>query len=166
MNTIRSVITGVSVVAAATGSAAVLASSGTASAGTSSAGTSYSARAFTLRAHGGSDANIDLGASGFSAGDEDLFSAPMTRAGKAAGRLVGNCTTARVTKTADQLCEFVLRLHGGQLTASGTVRSGQSGPGTFTLPILGGTGRYQGAGGQIAVTATSGKSFPIKVSVR
>ncbi|MFZ2015215.1 MAG: hypothetical protein WAV00_15460 [Nocardioides sp.] len=50
--------------------------------------------------------------------------------------------------------------------ASGTTRSGKSGPGTFALPILGGTGRYQTAAGQIAVTATNGKTFPIAISLR
>jgi hypothetical protein len=162
MSTIRSLITGATVVAVAGGATAVLAATGTATAGTAA---SASSRSFTVRAHHGSDANIDLGTSGFSAGDEDLFTGRLTRNGTSVGRFVGSCTTARVGSSADQLCEFVLRLGPAQLTASGTVRSGQSGPGTFLLPILGGTGRYQGAGGEIAVTATDGSSFPIKVSL-
>jgi len=161
MNIIRSLVIGTTVVAAGAGATAVLAATGSASAGTASA-----SRSFTVNAHRGSDTNIDLGKTGFSAGDQDLFTGTLTRAGNRVGRFAGSCTTARVGQTADQLCEFVLRLGKGQITASGTVRSGQSGPGTFALPILGGTGRYQGVGGQISVTATNGSSFPIQVSVR
>ena len=161
MSTIRTLITGVTVVAAGAGAAAALATTGTASAGTAGS----SARSFTVRVHHGAETNLDLGKSGFSAGDEDLVVAPLTRGGNKAGRLVGNCTSVRVARTADQLCEFVLHLKRGQITASGTVRSGQSGPNGFELPILGGTGRYQGAGGQITVTPSSGGSFPIQVSL-
>jgi hypothetical protein len=162
MNTIRSLIIGTTVLAAGAGAAAVLAATAPATAETTAATTG----SFTVRAHQGSEANIDLGSSGFSAGDQDLITSALTRNGHHVGRLVGSCTTVRVGKTADQLCEFVLRLGKGQITASGTVRSGPSGPGTFALPIVGGTGRYQGAGGQIAVTATDGPSFPIQVSLR
>ena len=162
MSTIRTLITGATVVGAGAGAAAVLAATGSASAGTAAASGS-----FTVRAQHGSDASLDLGASGFSAGDQDLFTGALTRHGHHAGRLVGTCTTVRAGgSTADQLCEFVLKLGRGQITASGTVSSGQSGPGTFVLPILGGTGPYHDAGGQIAVTATNGSSFPIQVSLR
>jgi hypothetical protein len=164
MFTFRSLITGATVVAAGAGAAAALAAAGTASAGTAAA---PRAASFTVRAHHGSDASIDLGASGFSAGDQDLFTGALTRNTTHAGYFVGQCTTARVGRTtADQLCTFVLHLAHGQITASGTTRSGQSGPGTFALPILGGTGRYNTAAGQIAVTATNGKTFPIAVTLR
>lgn len=161
MTTIRTLITGVTVAAAGAAAAGTLAATGTASAGTAAA-----AGGFTVRVHHGNESNLDLGKSGFSAGDEDLVVAPLTRDGHHVGRLVGNCTTVRAARTADQLCEFVLHLAKGQITAAGTVRSGQSGPGTFALPILGGTGRYQSAAGQIAVASSSGSSFPIKVTLR
>jgi hypothetical protein len=162
MSTIRSLIAGAAVVSTAAGIGLGLAATGSASAGT--AATSGS---FLLHAHNATESNIDLGKGGFSAGDQDLMVASLARQGKAVGRLVGNCTTVRVGKaSADQLCEFVLHFGKGQITASGTVRSGQAGPGTFVLPILGGTGRYQGATGQIAVTATNGKSIPIQVTLR
>jgi hypothetical protein len=162
MSTIRTLITGLTVVAAGAGAAAVMATTGTATAGTAGS----SGRAFTVKAHQGPETNIDLGASGFSAGDEDLGAATLTRGGAHVGHMVLSCTTAAVAKNADQLCQFVLALHGGQITASGAVRSGQSGPGTFVLPILGGSGHYQGASGQIAVTATNRNAIPIKVSLR
>ncbi|HEY3528877.1 MAG TPA: hypothetical protein VGK78_06985 [Nocardioides sp.] len=165
MSTIRNLITGVTVVAAGAGATAVLVSTGTASAGTVASSARSSATSFTVRVHRGAGTDIDLGRSGFSAGDEDLVVAPLTRGGHHVGRLVGNCTTVRVATTADQLCEFVLHLGRGQITASGALRAGRSGPGTFALPILGGTGRYLGAGGQIAVSSSSGGSFPIQVSL-
>ena len=164
MNTIRSTTAVVTFLVAGVGTVAGLSAVGSASAGTASAA---GAATFTLRAHHGTDASIDLGKADFSAGDQDLFTGELTRNGKHVGRLVGSCATARVGRsTADQLCEFVLRLGNAQITASGSVSSTQQGPGTFELPVVGGTGRYRGAAGQIAVTATSGKTFPITVSLR
>jgi len=128
--------------------------------------TSSSAQArasFTVRAHHGTESDLDLGASGFSAGDQSLFVAPLTRSGHAYGRLVGSCTTVRAQATADQLCEFVLHMPQGQITASGTFRSGPAGPGSYSLPVLGGTGRYQRASGQINITSTRTASFPIQI---
>ena len=160
MTRIRNLIAMATVVAAGGGAAAALATTGAASAGTPSSGT------FVVRAHHGSESNIDLGRHGFSPGDVDLFAGSLTSGGQAVGRFVGTCSPVTVSqKVADQLCEFVLHLGSAQIIASGTVRSGQAGPGTFSLPVLGGTGRYSGAGGQIAVTATNGKSFPITVSL-
>jgi hypothetical protein len=167
MNNIRSAIAGVAVLAAGAGTFGVLASTGTASAGTTPSGIDAArAGSFSVRVHHGSETNLDLGTSGFGAGDQNLFTGSLTRAGKHVGRVVGTCTTARAGRSSvDQLCEFVLRLGRSQLVASGTVSAGRQGPGTFALPILGGTGRYRTAAGEIAVTATSGKSFPIRISL-
>jgi hypothetical protein len=163
MNTIRSATAALAVLAAGVGTIAALTTTDAASAGTASARST----SFTLKSHQGTDTNVDLGDTGFSAGDQDYFTGALTRGGKHVGRLVGSCATARVgASTADQLCEFTLHLGKAQITAIGSVSSTQSGPGTFVLPIVGGTGRYDSAAGQIAVTATSGKTFPIAVSVR
>ena len=164
MNPFQSLIIGVTVVAAGAGAVATVAATGTASAGTADA---TRAASFTLRGDHRSETNLDLGKSGFSAGDQDLFTGSLTRNGTHVGAFVGTCTTARAGKTtADELCTFVLHLAHGQIMASGTTRSGKSGPGTFVLPILGGTKRYQTAAGQIAVTATQGNTFPIAVTLR
>ena len=167
----RSTAVAVAVLAAAGGAVVALNADGPATAGTSvgtsASATSAGARTFTVQTHQGPETNIDLGQKGFSAGDQDLFTGTITRQGNHVGRLVGNCTTVRVGKTtADQLCEFVLHLRRGQITAAGTVRSGAKGPGTFSLPVLGGSGRYGTASGQIAITATNGKTVPITVSLR
>ena len=71
MTTINTIITGASLVAAGAAAAATLAATGTASAGTAA-----SSGTFTVRAHHGSATSIDLGKTGFSAGDEDLLVAP------------------------------------------------------------------------------------------
>ena len=47
----------------------------------------------------------------------------------------------------------------------GTVVSGRRGQGTFVLPIVGGTGRYATAAGQLRVTASEGAS-PVRVDLR
>jgi hypothetical protein len=160
MTRTRSIITGAVAAAAVTGTIAAIATNVDAAAGTPSAGT------FTVRAHHVSESNIDLGRSGLSAGDEDLFVDRLTRNGQRVGYLAGSCTSVRVGPASeDQLCEFALHLGKSQITASGSVRARKSGPGTFTIPILGGTGRYLGVGGQIAITATNRPSLPITISL-
>jgi hypothetical protein len=161
MTRIRSISTGVvagTIAAAAVGAVAL--TTGTASARTPASGT------FTVRAHHGGDTNIDLGKPGFSAGDQDLFHTSLTRNGRQVGRLTGSCTTISVTASNDdQLCEFDLTFGTSQIATSGAVRAGQAGPGTFRLPIVGGTGRYRHAHGQITVTASNGPVLPITVSL-
>lgn len=121
---------------------------------------------FSLVAHHGSQADVDNGTAGFGAGDVSLLVSPLTRAGAPAGSLVGECTNARVAaRSVDQLCDFTLRLKGGQVVAEGAVHAGSSGPGTFSLAIVGGTGKYVGASGTVAVTATSGSTVPITVNL-
>ncbi len=165
MSSTRSLAAGLAVVAAGAVTAAVLATTG-ATAETAPHGRPGTPGAFTVTVHHGSEANLDLGTSGFGPGDQDLFTGAITRGGRKVGHLVGSCTTVRANHTsADQLCEFVLRLGTAQINASGTVTSGRQGPGTFRLPIVGGTDRYRDAGGQIAVTATNGKTFPIQISL-
>jgi hypothetical protein len=146
--------------AASAGALAAVVTTTSASAGTPAGGT------FTVIAHHHSESTIDLGRRGFSPGDVDLFTDVLGRGGDRIGWLTGTCRVVRVGRsTADQLCEFDLSLGGAQLTTTGQVRSTQNGPGTFTLPITGGTGRYRGASGQISVTATDGPSLPITISL-
>jgi hypothetical protein len=160
MSSIRSIIIGSVVAASAAAVATIAATSVTASAGTPSSGT------FTVRAYHTSDTGIDLGKPGYSVGDQDLGADRLMRNGERVGWMAVSCTTSRLGHTSeDQLCEFVLHLAGSQLTSAGAVRSGEGGPGTFTLPILGGTGRYRTATGQLAITATDGPYVPITISL-
>lgn len=135
--------------------------------GPASAHTASTAQTFKLRLHHGTDSTIDLGKPGFSAGDQDLMTGPITRGGHPDGHLVGSCTTVRVgAASVDQVCEFIVKLRHGQITAIGAVASTKSGPGTFPLAIIGGTGVYKRAAGQINVTSTNGGTVPVEVVLR
>lgn len=160
MTTKRSIVTAVAIASAAVGTAVVLTLPSNASAGVPSSGT------FTVQAHQGSQANLDLGRHGMSAGDESLFTGGLSRHGTDVGLMVGECRTVRVgPRRAVELCDYDLRFGGAQLMASGSVAAGHGGPGTFTVPITGGTGRYLGAAGQLAITATNGPTVPITVQL-
>lgn len=161
MNRIRTgALVAAAVLTAAAGASTVITT------GPASAGTSSSPSTFSLRIYPGSEKNLDLGRSGFSAGDQDLFTGTLVRSGKHVGHMVGSCTTVRVgAASADQLCEWSLRLADGQITAAGSVISGEHGPGSFAVPILGGTGHYATAAGQLKITASDG-AIPVTVQLR
>jgi hypothetical protein len=94
------------------------------------------------------DPNIDLGAPGFSLGDEVVFSGNLLRGGEQVGRVGVVCTFVS-TQNADRVeaqCPTTSILRGGQITTQGTIVNRSL---NFTLPITGGSGRYQGAGGQL-----------------
>ncbi len=94
------------------------------------------------------DANIDVGAPGFSLGDEVVFSGNLLRNGQQVGRIGVVCTFVS-TANADRVeaqCPTTSILPGGQITTQGTIVNRSL---NFTLPITGGSGRYQGAGGQV-----------------
>jgi hypothetical protein len=125
-----------------------------------------SAHSFTVRMHSLQDTSVDNGAKGFSPGDDDVQATRLTQGGKTVGWEVGDCLTARVAKTADQVCRFVYHLPKGQLIASGAVRSGPQGPGGFTMAITGGTGTYSSARGEITMASASQGAVPVEVDVR
>jgi hypothetical protein len=94
------------------------------------------------------DANIDVGAAGLSLGDEVVFSGNLLRNGEQVGRVGVVCTFVS-TANADRVeaqCPTTSILPGGQITTQGTIVNRSL---NFTLPITGGSGRFQGAGGQV-----------------
>jgi hypothetical protein len=94
------------------------------------------------------DPNIDVGAPGFSLGDEVVFSGNLLRNGKQVGRVGVVCTFVS-TANADRVeahCPTTSILPGGQITTQGTIVNRSL---NFTLPITGGSGQFQGAGGQV-----------------
>ena len=94
------------------------------------------------------DPNIDLGAPGFSLGDEVVFSGNLLRNGQQVGRIGVVCTFVS-TANADRVeaqCPTTSILPGGQITTQGTIVNRSL---NFTLPITGGSGQFQGAGGQV-----------------
>jgi Allene oxide cyclase barrel like domain len=105
------------------------------------------------------DANIDVGAPGFSLGDEVVFSGKLLRNGEQVGRIGVVCTFVS-TANADRVeaqCPTTSILPGGQITTQGTIVNRSL---NFTLPITGGSGRYQGAGGQVVSRDVSTPTQP------
>jgi hypothetical protein len=105
------------------------------------------------------DANIDVGAPGFSLGDEVVFSGNLLQKGKQVGRVGVVCTfvsTANANRVEAQ-CPTTSILPGGQITTQGTIVNRSL---NFTLPITGGSGRYQGAGGQVVSRDVSTPTQP------
>jgi hypothetical protein len=105
------------------------------------------------------DANIDVGAPGFSLGDEVVFSGNLLRNGEQVGRIGVVCTfvsTANAAKVEAQ-CPTTSILPGGQITTQGTIVNRSL---NFTLPITGGSGRYLGASGQVVSRDVSTPTQP------
>jgi hypothetical protein len=105
------------------------------------------------------DPNIDVGAPGFSLGDEVVFSGNLLRDGKQVGRVGVVCTFVS-TANADRVeaqCPTTSILPGGQITTQGTIVNRSL---NFTLPITGGSGRYQGAEGQVVSRDVSTPTQP------
>jgi len=94
------------------------------------------------------DPNIDLGAAGFSLGDEVVFSGNLLRNGQQVGRVGVVCSFVSVANPArvEAQCPTTSILPGGQITTQGTIVNRSL---NFTLPITGGSGQFQGAGGQV-----------------
>jgi len=94
------------------------------------------------------DANIDVGAPGFSLGDEVVFSGNLLRGGDQVGRVGVVCTFVSTQNAArvEAQCPTTSILPGGQITTQGTIVNRSL---NFTLPITGGSGRFQGAEGQV-----------------
>ena len=94
------------------------------------------------------DPNIDVGAGSFSLGDEVVFSGNLLRSGEQVGRVGVVCTFVSVANPdrVEAQCPATAILPGGQITVQGVIVNRSL---NFTLPITGGSGRYQGAGGQL-----------------
>jgi hypothetical protein len=105
------------------------------------------------------DPNIDVGAPNFSLGDEVVFSGNLLRNGKQVGRIRVVCrfvSTANAVRVEAQ-CPTTSILPGGQITIQGTIVNRSL---NFTLPITGGSGPYEGAGGQVVSRDVSTPTQP------
>lgn len=95
-------------------------------------------------------AEIDAGAAGLSLGDEVVFAGDLQRRdGTRVGRYGAVCTfvsTANAPDRVEAQCPATAILPGGQITIQGTVVNRSL---NVTLPITGGSGKFQGAGGQV-----------------
>jgi hypothetical protein len=92
-------------------------------------------------------AEIDNGTQGPSLDDEVVFSGPLLRGGEQVGRASVICTFVFVTADREEAqCPGTAELPGGQITVGGVIVNRAL---SFTLPITGGSGQYQGASGQL-----------------
>jgi hypothetical protein len=100
-------------------------------------------------------AQLDLGAPGLSAGDQQIISMDVFAGTKKVGESHVVCSVVRVdpaTKASIAQCENVTSLPGGQLVAAGLVTSAQEETSPFIQAITGGTGAYRNAHGQLTVS--------------
>jgi hypothetical protein len=95
----------------------------------------------------------DLGDEGFSLGDQGVFAEKLLKGGKKVGHSGGVCTITSLEREEAQ-CVVTAWFRGGQITVQGLVDiANESEP--FVLPITGGSGKYEGAEGEVHVRPVS-----------
>ena len=114
---------------------------------------------FTLVEHSGTFHFVDLPPrqqkpNTASVGDEVIFVNPLTKNGQKAGRVEAVCVFTRGPQTPrpQAICNGAFHLRGGQLTAAAGVTFTDQ---TVRIAITGGTGRYEGATGQVTSVTKS-----------
>ena len=114
----------------------------------------------------------DLGANGFSLGDEQVFSDDLydKSGGTKLGFDGGVCTIVRVADvkraSGSAQCVVTLSLAEGQITVQGLVTFvGNETPPPFDLAITGGTGAFKNARGSVTVEETSDTEANLTVDV-
>ena len=105
------------------------------------------------------DPNIDLGAPGFSLGDEVVFSGNLLQHGKQVGRVGVVCTFVSTQNAAkvEAQCPATATLPGGQITIQGVIVNRAL---NWTLPITGGSGQYDRARGEVVSRDVSTPTQP------
>lgn len=93
---------------------------------------------------------LDPGAEGPTLGDEFVFSAKLLRGGEQVGHNGVVCTVTSVERE-ELECLATAWFENGQITAQGLV----SGEETFSVPITGGSGKYNGGDGEVNVRSVS-----------
>jgi hypothetical protein len=126
----------------------------------------HSSKRFTVYDREVSSSFVDLGAKGPTPGDEFVFTNDVfSDAGfkHKVGALRGVCTLVDASFSE---CGVTLRLRGGDVQVNGLV---EDAPGSFSVPITGGTGHYRGKNGEVRVTplnADSSESKDVLIFVR
>ena len=120
----------------------------------------------TMRLHAAVDReeSLDVGAPGFSLGDQVVFAGFATAAGSGEdrGRFQAVCTVADTLAGGSYLCQFNLALPSGLLTAQGLVSA--VGP-RSSAAVTGGTRRFQNARGQLQIVDTSPGHATVTISL-
>ena len=116
---------------------------------------------------------LDLGDSGFSLGDQIVLSDDLLTAkgGTKVGFDGGVCTVVRVDQatsaTGTLQCPVTLSLNGAQLFTVGLVRIANGAlTGTQTVAVSGGTGRFRGAQGELAIQFLSMTEANLTITLR
>jgi hypothetical protein len=108
----------------------------------------------------GVEGEINIPPAGFGAGDGFTFSDPLYRwagakRGARVGRVDGHCTFTQVDfgppETATSYCVATVFLPAGQVVVAKHLRFAGEGPQTFSIAVVGGTGRYSNARGQATI---------------
>jgi hypothetical protein len=120
-------------------------------------GSDDNGRTFTVFSKTVQFAAIDLGASGSSLGDQDVFSDDLftERGGSNVGSDGGVCTTVRQDKSAGTTtvqCVVTFSFEDGQIATQAllTLKNGNF-TGSQTGPVTGGSGEFRGASGEVTV---------------
>ena len=103
----------------------------------------------------GPPAQIDVGAPGPSASDQQIITMDVFQGPKRVGESHVVCTTVRfdpATKASIAQCDNVTSIAGGQIVATGVVTSDQEEQTPFVQAVTGGTGAYRNAHGQLTVS--------------
>jgi len=105
------------------------------------------------------DPNIDLGAPGFSLGDEVVFSGNLLQNGQQVGRVGVVCTFVSTQNPArvEAQCPATATLPGGQITIQGVIVNRAL---NWTLSITGGSGQYDRARGEVTSRDVSTPTQP------
>jgi hypothetical protein len=125
----------------------VVAVSAWASASGQGSGNSGSGKTLTVIEHATTDKTTDTGASGDSVGDILTFANDVFDAKDATKVGTDNGYCLRTVKGAAYECNWTVLLAGGQITVEGPFLDAAN----STLAITGGTGRYRGARGSMAL---------------
>jgi hypothetical protein len=114
-------------------------------------------------------AELDLGDTGLSLGDQFVFTDDLFLKGKLVGSDHGFCMITRVEEGAHQIaaeCVVTAVLDGkGQITVQGVAVFQETATAPFTLAITGGTDRFRGASGQVKVRELSDTEAILRVQL-
>jgi hypothetical protein len=122
------------------------------------------------------EAELDLGAPGFSVGDRFVFGDDVFRGGRQVGILGGECTLTRLEPSplpegqeptsGTFNCVATIRLPKGQMTLQGLFTFSEQAGNRVKIAITGGTGAYRTARGQATLTESEDESEPDHIRLK
>jgi hypothetical protein len=95
---------------------------------------------------------VDVAPAGASLGDQVVFSEKLLVGARHVGHEGAVCTAVSLERN-EYLCIATFSFGDGQISAQGLVLFGNPAP--YAVPITGGSGKYQGAAGELRVTPVS-----------